>query len=227
MAKPDNTSQPQQTRNWYKDRYETALTQRNFLGAMAAMSLLLAIIATLVIFVLIPSKTVLPFLIQVDEKTGITQTIDPKSQREIVADEALRKYFVVKFVTARESYNTTLLDQYNETVRLMSNRSIFSQYRAEVTSSSNRDSYIVQLAGNQVRQIDIKSVQFLDANRAQVRFSAIIEDKQSGRARGEPENFVALVKFRFANLDLNLNEMLINPLGFVVEEYRLDEDALI
>ena len=227
MAKQDKTkSEVNQTRNWYRDRYETVVTQRNFLGTIALVSLTLALVSGLVILMLIPSKTVMPFLIQVDEKTGYTTFVDPKSKDNLTADEALRKYFVVKFVQAREGYDSVDIDQNSNVMRLLADQPIYRKYWADIINPSNKQSLYNTMGTQRLRQVEIKSVQFIDANRAQVRMKLTDITKASNSSE-KPEHYVAYVKFSFQNIDLTLEDMLVNPLGFRVLEYRIDEDSAL
>lgn len=223
MPKLDLQSQPDETKNWYKDRYEAVVTQRNFLGVIALASLILALCSGIIILFLVPSKTVMPFLIQVDDKSGVTQIVNPASQKEISADESLRRYFVVKFLRSLLSYDSNDIDVNSNNVRLLANRVIYTQYWKNVISSRNKESLYTRLGTNKLRQVNIKSVQFLDANRAQARLSVI------ERSKANPDNYtethhIVLVTFAFENLKLTLDDMIINPLGFQVKEYKMDED---
>lgn len=228
MANSDNTKQDSggQTRNWYRDRYEAVITQRNFLGVIAISSLLLALVAGCIILYMLPQKTVLPFLIQVDEKSGYTTIIEQNSLDAMSADEALRRYFVIKFILARESYDATDLYESSNAVRLLAEQSIFRRYWNEVVNTQNKESMYVTLGSDGTQQVEIKSVQFLDADRAQVRLKKITQSKQSSRAPTE-EHYIALVKFQFTQLQMKEEEMAVNPLGFQVLEYRLDKDAFL
>ena len=227
MAKQDKTkSEVNQTRNWYRDRYETVVTQRNFLGTIALVSLTLALVSGLVILMLIPSKTVMPFLIQVDEKTGYTTFVDPKSKDNLTADEALRKYFVVKFVQAREGYDSVDIDQNSNVMRLLADQPIYRKYWADIINPSNKQSLYNTMGTQRLRQVEIKSVQFIDANRAQVRMK-LTEITKASNSSEKPQHYVAYVKFSFQNIDLTLEDMLVNPLGFRVLEYRIDEDSAL
>ncbi|MCH2546410.1 MAG: VirB8/TrbF family protein [Alphaproteobacteria bacterium] len=228
MATSDKFSKDSgsQTKNWYRDRYEAVITQRNFLGVIAISSLFLALIAGFIILYMLPQKTVMPFLIQVDEKSGYTTIIEQDSLESISADESLRRYFVIKFIAARESYDATDLKESSDIVRLLAERSIFRRYWNENINPSNKESLYSSLGADWVRQVEIKSVQFLDANRAQIRLSTITQNKKSSK---EPiiEHYIALIKFQFTNLELKFNEMAVNPLGFQVLEYRLDKDSFL
>lgn len=227
MAPNDNSARlSDQSKNWYRDRYEAVVTQRNFLGVIAISSLLLALLAGAIILMMLPQKTVMPFLIQVDEKSGFTQIIEQNSLDTISADESLRRYFVIKFLNAREGYDASMLEETSNTVRLLSERNIFRRYWNEVINPQNRESLYVQLGATGLRQVEIKAVQFLDAGRAQVRLSIITSDKQK-QQKPKVEHFIALVTFEFLNLNLKVDEMAVNPLGFQVQEYRLDRDAFL
>lgn len=214
------------SKNWYRDRYEAVITQRNFLGVIAISSLFLALIAGFIILYMLPQKTVMPFLIQVDDKSGFTQIIEQNSLETISADESLRRYFVIKFLNARESYDASMLDRASNEVRLLSERTIFRRYWNEVINPQNKESLYITLGATGLRQVEIKSVQFFGADRAQVRLSLATSDKQSQRPP-KVEHFIALVTFQFTNLNLKVDEMAINPLGFQVLEYRLDRDAYL
>lgn len=228
MSTNDKTSKSigNQTKNWYRDRYEAVITQRNFLGVIAISSLLLALVAGFIILYMLPQKTVMPFLIQVDEKSGYTTIIEQNSLANISADESLRRYFVIKFITARESYDATDLKENSNTVRLLADRSIFRRYWNEVISPQNKSSLYVSLGADGLRQVEVKSVQFLDADRAQIRLKTITQSKKSSKAPVE-QHYIALVKFQFAQLELKVDEMAVNPLGFQVMEYRLDKDSFL
>lgn len=215
-----------QTKNWYKDRYESVLTQRNFLGVIALSSLILALVSATVVWVLVQSKTVIPFLIQVDDKTGVTQVVNAETQQQITADEALRKYFVVKFIQAREGYDAADIDINSNVVRLLAKREIFNEFRLQVINPQNKKSLYVTLGAQYIRQVKIKSVQFLDANRAQVRFSVLQRRKYDAQVQ-EEKHYVALMTFEFKNFDLTMDERMINPLSFQVQEYKIDDESFL
>lgn len=227
MSKTDKNANTPSQRNWYKDRYESVITQRNFLGIITLASLILALIAGLIILYMIPQKSVMPFLIQVDDKTGFTQIIEQSSLKKISADESLRRYFVIKFLLAREGYDQANLGEMSNEVRLLSERSIYRKYINEVVNPQNKESLYVVLGELGFRQVEIKSVQFLDATRAQVRLSITTGSKNINRSPSTA-HYIALVTFDFLpDLKLKVEDMAVNPLGFQVIEYRLDKDAFM
>lgn len=222
---PASQNEPQEVaRNWYRDRYEAVVTQRNVVAGFAICCAVLVLITVTIIMILLPTKTVIPFVIQVDEESGVVETMDPKSQQQITADEALLKYFVVKFLRARESYDSNTLENDVSVVRLMSTRPIFREYMDEVVNPK-RKSYYSQLGTESIRTVSIKSIQFLDASLASVRLS-ITQKRRYSTDKPTVTHHVALVKFEIANLDLTLEEMTVNPVGFRVVDYKLEEENL-
>src|SRR4051812_6802310 len=103
MAKPEK--ELPDTKNWYKDRYQSVLVQRKLLAVITVFSLLCTLGAVLDIARLTPQKSIEPFVIQVDQKSGITQTVDPLTVKELTANEAVNNFFIVTYIRSRESYN--------------------------------------------------------------------------------------------------------------------------
>ena len=107
-------------KNWYKDRYQYVLVQRRILTAITISALVCTTFAILVILSLVPQKTISPYVIQVDQRTGITQYVDPVTATELTANEAVKNYFLVNYIRSREAYSATdVFKQYNQ-VRIMS-----------------------------------------------------------------------------------------------------------
>jgi hypothetical protein len=68
----------------------------------------------------------------------------------------------------------------------------------------------------------VKSVSFLNSHTAQVRFTST----ETMRASKSTDAWVAILSFRFVNLPETEEERFINPLGFQVTAYRLDQELV-
>src|SRR5262245_52619761 len=103
------SKQPSETsdKNWYKDRYQYVLVQRKVLTLITLLSLSCTLFALFYIAHITPLKTIEPFVIEVDQKSGITQTVDPLTVKELTANEAVNNFFIVQYIRARESYSST------------------------------------------------------------------------------------------------------------------------
>ena len=83
--------------NWYADRYYSVIIQRNFLIILVIFCLIGAIVGTYVVGNVTSTFKIQPFVIEVEEKTGLTDIVNPLSHNELTTNEALNKYFIMKF----------------------------------------------------------------------------------------------------------------------------------
>ncbi|MDP5109795.1 MAG: VirB8/TrbF family protein, partial [Rickettsiaceae bacterium] len=119
------TKSTKEIRNWYEERFDNITVQRNLLFILLIVLLCLSIISIGVIAYVINTKRFDPFVIQIDDTTGMAKVVNPINSQVLNGNEALAQYFIKKYVVARETYNpvdfTTLA---NKTVRLLSANSI-------------------------------------------------------------------------------------------------------
>lgn len=212
-----------ESRNWYRDRYQSVLLQRRVLMGVSLLSLLSTLIAVFVVAQITPLKSVEPFVIQVDPKSGITQIVDPMNMREITGVEAVNNYFIVQYVRAREGYNVNDINRNYTTVRVMSESDrVYGQFRRDA-SPSNPQSVAARMGSNGVRSVKFKSITYVKPQLAQARL--LIEETAANGGTTQYHK-IATISFEYAKLQLNTEERYINPLGFRVIDYRIDEDAL-
>lgn len=209
-------------KNWYKDRYQYVLVQRKILVFITSLSLLASLATVFVIMRLTPLKTVEPFVIQVDQKTGITQTVNQKSVKEITANEAVNNYFIVQYIRARENYNVADLSRNYNLVRLMSeSQKVYGEF-TRAANPNNPQSNAARLGSTGVRSVKFKSVVYLNPQLIQAR--VLVEERSGGNLA--QQNLIILLGFSYADMALTLEDRYINPLGFIVTDYRIDEDNL-
>ena len=215
-------------KNWYEDRFQTVQVQRNFLLLLTLISLAGVIVSVLAVLEVTSSKTIEPFVIEIDEKTGVTNVIRPLLKEQFSADETLRRYFIMKYMNARETYDAGSYHyNYFTVVRLMSSSAVQAQFRRDISADNVKSP--LRLSSQGQRIIKVRSITPLSPSPgqsgfvAQVRFST--EDK--GRSiRPNIKNLVATINFDYMDLSLTTEERAINPLGFQVTGYRTDEETL-
>ncbi|MBN8531317.1 MAG: type IV secretion system protein [Alphaproteobacteria bacterium] len=208
-------------KNWYADRYQTAVVQRNILAAVTLVSLLGALATSFGIAQMTPLKSVEPYIIQVEEKTGITRVIDPLTDKDITANDMLKSYFLIKYVKAREGYNVLQLQDDFNLVRLMSDIAVYNDFKKQM-NQSNPESPINRLQRIGKRTVKVKSAQFLKSDTAQIRIMITEEMPNQSKTM----HMAAMITFEFAKLELSAEDRYINPLGFRVTGYRLDEEII-
>ena len=217
MAKPKEAVDE---KNWYKDRYQYVLVQRKLLTVITMASLICTLATVVVISQLTPLKSIEPYVIEVDQKTGITQTVDPMTVKELTANEAVNNYFIVMYMRAREGYSMTDLAKSYNLVRVMSeSRKVYPQFVSEADPNNPR-SNAARLGTYGERSVKIKSITYLNPQLVQIR---VLIEERGGIAQ---QHKLVLLAFEYVKMSLSLEVRYLNPLGFRVIDYRVDEDIL-
>ena len=215
-------------KNWYDDRYQTIVVQRNFLIILIVLSLAGVIISTLAVINVTSSKNIEPFVIEIEKRTGITNIVRPLLKDKITQDEAITNYFIMKYLNAREAYNPASFEyNYGTVVRLLSNNLVYNEYRKFISSDAGRNP--TKLGKSAKRTIKVKSSSTLNTGKVskgqtiQVRFSTTDENsKKTTNVR----HLIATITFEIGDLKLTPNEREINPLNFQVIGYTVDDEII-
>ena len=93
MFKRSQKETSESSKHWYQDKYQHVLTQRNVLALIAMLALSTSIVAVFGILRLAPLKSVEPYLLQIDEKTGITQEALALADRIAVMEAGVLQQF--------------------------------------------------------------------------------------------------------------------------------------
>ena len=221
------------SKHWYQDKYQHVLVQRNILALLALVALITALVAVLAVTRLAPLKSVEPYLIEIDEKTGITQKVEPVSRNDYAANEAVDRYFISTYVQARESYNFSTMRVNFNTVRVMSAPDVFHSFR-RASDPSLETSLAGVLGTTGMRTVRFRSISYIQnppvprasteptpAKIAQVR---IVTTDAKPNATDVEQYWVVTMTFQYANLNLNEAEQLVNPLGFSVSSYQIQRE---
>lgn len=218
-------------KNWYKDKYESVRQQRDVLSAITMISLLLAAASVLTVMWLTPYKSVEPFVIQIDEKAGIVQRVDPAQRTEFTANEAVDRYFIAQYVRAREGYVPGIFSLNYRTVRVMSMPGVFREY-VRTVSRGNPQSPINTLTNQANRVINFKNINFVKNTNAAASQSKVavvrvrINDQSEKPTLVREQHKVITMQFRYALLSLSEEDRFMNPIGFLVESYQIEQEVL-
>ncbi len=217
-------------KNWYADRYQTVIVQRNFLAIITVASLIGVIFSVLSVVKISATKTIDPFVIEIEDKTGVTNVIRPLQKERYAYDETLRRYFLTKYISNRETYNYGSFEyNYFTVIRILSSSSVYAAFRRDVYATNTTSP--VRLGSSIQRGAKIKSISFLQPVAGQVGFTAQvrfkIEDSEtsSGSVRNTYHK-VATINFDYVDMSLTEEERAINPLGFQVIGYRVDDEVV-
>lgn len=207
------------TRVWHEERYDNITTQRNLLLLFLMMLLVLCVVAIGVVAYVINAKRFDPFVIQIDDNTGIAKIVNPISSDILSGNESLAQYFIKKYVIARETYNPVdFSKEAKKTVRLLSSNSVYSGYIGYLRNEQTNPS--IKYGQKNTTFLTVKSWSKLSDNKYILRFNV-------NETSGSRQKFskIAVIDFSYVPMELTEKEKDINPVGFQVRGYRVDEDS--
>ncbi len=217
--------------NWYSDRYNSVVVQRNLMLIVLLLSLVLVIVSVFVVGNVSSTFKIQPFVIEVEKKTGITNIVNPLVNRELVSNEVLNKYFITRYIKARESYSAeSWRYNYYTVVRLLSTPQVYGSFKRFIETST--ESPIAMYGGQTSTVVSFRSIQFfpsiIDARgkmtdpQAVVRFTILPE---KGTLRGAVDNKIYKIltlTYKYQQTKMSDDDRNENPLGFFVTSYRAD-----
>ena len=202
-------------KSWYSNRYQIVVVQRNILLLFTLISMLSVAVSVFFVKNIMSSKSLEPYVIEVEEKTGVATVVNQMSSENLTADVAIRKYFINKFVHAASGYDPKTYKMDVEIVRTSSTPQVYSDFRNRIN--------VKELSSNVTIDVRIKSIQFPENNTAQVRILKQIETE--GQETKTTNEIITLGFYFSPEMQLTMEERLINPLGFQVNKYIAAEEV--
>lgn len=202
-------------KSWYSNRHQIVTVQRNILLLFTLISMFSVAIAVIFVKNVMSSKSLEPYVIEVEEKTGIATVVDQLTSQNFTGDQMIRRYFINQFIHAASGYDPKTYKMDVDKVRLFSVPSVYSDFRNRINA---RD-----LGADARIEVRIKSIQFSDNNTAQIRILRQISGV--GNSDTKTKNEVITMNFYFSpDMKISMEERLINPLGFQVGKYLITEE---
>ena len=189
---------------------------------IAIVSIFITLLSILAVLVLTPLKTVEPYVIRVDNTTGMVDILTTLDEKQITQNEALDKHFIGQYIKAREGYFFDMLNQDYIFTQLLSSPEVAESYRAIYSGENSRDS---RLGSFTKVEVNILSVVLGESNGIKTA-TARINLKSTNKNSKEESLSTKVITLSYKYL---LNEMqeknrILNPLGFKVLTYRIDEE---
>jgi type IV secretion system protein VirB8 len=208
-------------KNWYSDRYEMLLVQRNILFLFVMISIFSIFAGVFVVGDIAAGKKIEPFIVEIEDKTGITNVVNPATREELTADEALQTYFLMKYVRARETYNSVDYEyNYKTVVRLLSAPKVYGEFWSYINSDPKNA--ISSYGTTNSTSLKLRSLQFPERGKtAQVRFTIT---EQAGSRLSFYK--IATITYEFSVLELTTEERQVNPLGFQITNYSVADEVV-
>lgn len=213
--------------SWDADRLEQSARMTAVAWRVAAAGWLCLIASTVALALLVPLKRVEPFLIRVDNTTGVVDVV-PLYSGHAALGEAVSRYFLAHYISVCERFEYALAESdYEECGAFNSarlNQALYAKWnRANPSSPLN-----VHKDGSAV-SVRIESVSFFKresgaSGLAQVRFARI--DRQGDGAPGRVSHWIASIEYRFDEPPDDPRTRSWNPLGFEVLDLGIEPEVL-
>lgn len=191
---------------------------------VAAASMLLALLAVIAVLLLTPLKQTKPYVLMIDENTGIMQRAVEIPAMRISEENAVIQANVVRYVIDRETYDTfDNTDRIHDILTLSQGNAADTLKQLWGNAETNAQ-HPDKIYGPTVRVlVKVTGVTMLNESTAQV--FTLRTREQKGFASVESRS-IAVVNFRFDTTRVKtVEELWDNPLGFVVLNYRLDSQS--
>lgn len=181
-------------------------------------------------FYVLPLKEKVPYLVIADAYTGTStaaRLTDDATLQRVTTSEAINRSNVAHFVLAREAYDLALTNLRDwTTVLTMSAPQVAGGY-TNLYSSQNPTNPFKLYGKDRAVRVRILSITLVGGDTpkgATVRFQRSVYDKQSGATQPLDSKIVTMAFTYKANLKMDEQQRIENPLGFQVTDYRVDTD---
>lgn len=212
-------------RRFDQDRLASAITQRNTAFVVAGVFAVVAAAASFAVASLAPLKSEIPFVVAEDKSTGLPVLLSTLTDTVETEPEALTKYFLTQYVSARESYLDVEAPFAFHKVAIMSAPQEQRRF-ALFYNSTGADAPQILYGKKAVAEIKIRSISFLNPTLGQIHFTRFVRDVDGNDNQAARTDYVATAEFKYEHkLKLAETDRLINPVGFSVTEYRLDPEV--
>jgi type IV secretion system protein VirB8 len=225
-----------EARSWDEDTTARIKKSEKRAWLVAGVAIALAVIEGFALASMAPLKTVEPFVVRVDNNTGLVDVVsvlaetDGEVKQE--AQEALDKYWLGQYIQHRERYQWDTRDYDRRMVGLLSGSSIQQEYADYTDPKRNPSAPVATYGQNAEVETHVKSISFINSGEIvneERRVTALVRYIKTVKRPGEINavtHWGATVTFVYRNAAMKVEDRLKNPLGFQVIGYRNDQESI-
>ncbi|MDP8984134.1 MAG: VirB8/TrbF family protein [Pseudomonadota bacterium] len=213
--------------SWDADRMTMNERSVRVAWRIAFAASVLAATAIVALMMLIPLKRVEPFVVRVDNTTGIVDVV-PVYAGDAQMPEAVTRYFLDHYITVCERFNfSTAESDYEECGSFHTPQRNQLWYAA--WAKTNPESPLNVYKDGATVRAQVTSVSFFTrsdgvADVAQVRY--VKAKRQAGGTDEQRTHWIATVRYAFTKPSSEPATRRWNPLGFKIVDFRPEPEAL-
>lgn len=209
---------------WADERVESERKARKLAWTVAGVAATIALILALALAMLLPLKTVQPYVVTVDKQTGAVEIATTVANGRLTQNEAVIEAQLANYVRVRETFDASDLAENYRRVQLLSGPDVRTAYIASM-AAANPASPLHTLSPGDTLAVRMKSVSLTGPSTALVRFDL---DRTVAGGRGvSSAPYVSAISFGFSDKPLRAADRFENPLGFQVTRYRRDAEGMV
>ena len=210
---------------WDLDRAQAEQRSARRAWWVAGIAVVVAVAAVGAVAALTPLKRVEPFVIRVDNATGVVDVV-PALEGTASEAQAVTRFLLTQYVITRERYVAALAEADYETVGAFHGAAMNQAWAAAWNRNNAESPLNVHADGSAVR-VQVLAVSFLAPGSgredlAQVRFARL--SGEAGRER--EQRYVATLQYAYGTPSKDDRLRAVNPLGFKVLEYRREPEVM-
>jgi type IV secretion system protein VirB8 len=212
---------------WDSDRLAAIERSRGVAWRVAAAAWACAVGSSCALALLVPLKRVEPFVVRVDNSTGIVDVV-PAYAGSANMDEAVSRYFLSHYVSVCERFDPFSAESdYAECGAFQTAQR--NQVWAALWQTGNPNSPLVQHKDGSRVHVEVQSVSFFKraggiTDLAQVRYIKSL--RQSSDAPARETHWIATIQYAYGAPSGNVRLRTWNPLGFRVAEFNSEPEVM-
>ncbi|HTY94246.1 MAG TPA: type IV secretion system protein [Steroidobacteraceae bacterium] len=216
----------QESASWEADRIRQWRDTARIWRWAAAAGWTCALGVATAIAVMMPLKRVEPYLIRVDNSTGVVDVV-PEYDGRAPASQVLTRYLLSHYVDVCQRFDLAMApSDYNECGAFHTaqrNQLWYAEWKR-----SNPDSPLNLYRDGTVVQATVTSVTFLkdadhDPGLAQVRYLKRVQP--AGDAAAQSSHWIASIRFQYGPPPRDARQRTLNPLGFRIVDFHAEQEA--
>jgi type IV secretion system protein VirB8 len=212
--------------SWDADRVAQSRRSARVAWWVAGTGWVGALMAMATLMLLMPLKRVEPFVVRVDNSTGLVDVVPVYTGRSEMP-EAVTRHFLSHYVTVCERFNfATAESDYEECGAFHTAQRNQAWYA--LWTSTNPVSPLNRYKDGTTLRAQVASVSFFErangiADLAQVRY--LKAQRQAGAAEEQVTHWIATIQYAYANPSADPRTRRWNPLGFKVIDFRPEPEV--
>lgn len=212
--------------SWDADRIAAIGRNARVAWRVAGAGWVCAVASCAALLLLMPLKKVEPFVVRVDNSTGIVDVVPVYSGRARM-DEAVTRYFLGHYVTVCERFNFSTAESDYEECGAFHAAQRNQAWYALWNPTNPASPLNVHKDGSAVR-IQVESISFFKrasglADLAQVRY--VKAERQGVGAEERTTHWIATIQYAYTEPSRDVRVRRWNPLGFKVVEFTAEAEV--